>query len=252
MRASLPAEKPEDQKLNSQRKAAMYFEGGYTYSNFLMNMIAIFAFVVWFWLLVVVFGDLFRRHDISGWGKALWVIVLVLFSYLAILAYLITQGRGMTERNAQQAQQTRDELRRTVGFSVADEITKLDQLKKSGLIDNGRRVSAPSRQACLNGPSQGDDRLPLSAGSNRSSLVGFSILLLQLAMQFVSTELLHRLIQRTPRHCEALRQVLNIFFPWMGTRLRVCPEDKRHIRLSVPLNCCRQVLVVLSRRRAQH
>jgi K+-transporting ATPase A subunit len=122
----------------------MYFEGGYTYSNFLMNMIAIFAFVVWFWLLVVIFGDLFRRHDISGWGKALWVIVLVLFSYLAILAYLITQGRGMTERNAQQAQQARDELRRAAGFSVADEITKLDQLKKSGSItdDEFQRLRA--------------------------------------------------------------------------------------------------------------
>jgi len=58
----------------------MYFEGGYTYSNFLINVIAIFAFVVWFWLLVVIYGDLFRRHDISGWGKALWVIVLFLYS----------------------------------------------------------------------------------------------------------------------------------------------------------------------------
>ena len=48
----------------------MYFEGGYTYSNFLINVIAIFTFVVWFWLLVVIYGDLFRRHDISGWGKA--------------------------------------------------------------------------------------------------------------------------------------------------------------------------------------
>ena len=112
----------------------MYFEGGYTYSNFLMNMIAIFAFVVWFWLLVVIYGDLFRRHDISGWGKALWVLALVVFSYLGILAYLITQGSGMAERNAQQAQQARDELRRVVGYSVADEITKLDQLKKSGSI----------------------------------------------------------------------------------------------------------------------
>jgi hypothetical protein len=56
------------------------------------------------------------------------------FSYLGILAYLITQGRGMAERNAQQAQQAREELRRVVGFSVADEITKLDQLKKSGAI----------------------------------------------------------------------------------------------------------------------
>jgi len=112
----------------------MLFDGGYTFSNFLMNVIAIFAFVVWFWLLVVIFGDLVRRQDISGWGKALWVIGLVLFSYLGILAYLITQGRGMAERNTQQAQQARDELRRAVGFSVADEITKLDQLKKSGSI----------------------------------------------------------------------------------------------------------------------
>ncbi len=112
----------------------MLFDGGYTYSNFLMNVLGIFAFVVWFWLLVVIYGDLFRRHDISGWGKAFWVIGLVVFSYLGILAYLITQGRGMAERNAQQAQQAREELRRVVGFSVADEITKLDQLKKSGSI----------------------------------------------------------------------------------------------------------------------
>jgi len=112
----------------------MYFDGGYTYSNFLMNVLGIFAFVVWFWLLVVIYGDLFRRHDISGWGKALWVIGLVVFSYLGILAYLITQGRGMAERNAQQAQQAREELRRVVGYSVADEISKLDQLKKAGSI----------------------------------------------------------------------------------------------------------------------
>ena len=112
----------------------MYFDGGYTYSNFLMNVLGIFAFVVWFWLLVVIYGDLFRRHDISGWGKALWVIGLVVFSYIGILAYLITQGRGMAERNAQQAQQAREELRRVVGFSVADELSKLDQLKKSGSI----------------------------------------------------------------------------------------------------------------------
>jgi len=91
---------------------------------------------VWFWLLVIIYGDLFRRHDISGWGKALWVLALVLTSYLGIFASLLTQGRGMAERNAQQAQQARDELRRVVGFSVADEINKLDQLKKSGSITN--------------------------------------------------------------------------------------------------------------------
>jgi hypothetical protein len=114
--------------------AMFFFQEGFTYRNFLMDMLAIFAFVVWFWLLVVIYGDLFRRHDISGWGKALWVLALVLTSYIGILIYLITQGRGMAERNAEQAQQAREELRRVVGFSVADEITKLDQLKKSGSI----------------------------------------------------------------------------------------------------------------------
>ena len=122
----------------------MLFEGGYTYSNFLMNMIAIFAFVVWFWLLVIIYGDLFRRHDISGWVRRCLVLALVLTSYLGIFAYLITQGRGMAERNAQQAQQARDELRRVVGYSTADEIGKLDQLKKSGSItdDEFRRLRA--------------------------------------------------------------------------------------------------------------
>jgi hypothetical protein len=111
-----------------------FLEEGFTYRNFLMDMIAVFVFVVWFWLLIVIYGDLFRRHDISGWGKALWVLALILTSYFGILAYLITQGRGMAERSAQQAQQARDELRQIVGFSVADEISKLDQLKKSGSI----------------------------------------------------------------------------------------------------------------------
>ena len=53
----------------------MFFvQEGFTYRNFLMDMIAVFAFVVWFWLLIIIYGDLFRRHDISGWGKALWVL----------------------------------------------------------------------------------------------------------------------------------------------------------------------------------
>jgi len=112
----------------------MLFDGGFTFWNFLTDVLAIFAFVVWFWLLVIIFGDLFRRHDISGWVKAIWVLALILTSYLSVFAYLITQGRGMAERNVQQAQQAREELRRVVGYSAADEIAKLDQLKKSGSI----------------------------------------------------------------------------------------------------------------------
>jgi len=112
----------------------LWFNEGFTFRNFLVDAVTIFVFVVTIWLLFTVFMDLFRRHDISGWGKACWVIVLIIFPLLAVLAYLITQGHGMAERNTQQAQQTRDELRRIVGFSPADEIEKLDRLKKAGSI----------------------------------------------------------------------------------------------------------------------
>ena len=115
----------------------MFFvQEGFTYRNFLLDALAIFVFIVWFWLLITVAADLFRRHDISGWIKAIWVISWIVFPYLGVLAYLIFQGRGMAERNVQQTQQARDELRRVVGFSAADEIEKLDRLKKAGSISD--------------------------------------------------------------------------------------------------------------------
>ena len=112
----------------------LFLSEGFTFRNFLADVLAIFVFVVWFWLLITIFSDLFRRHDISGWGKAIWIIALIVFPYLGIFAYMITQATGMAERSSQQAQQTREELRKVVGFSVADEIEKLDRLKKSGSI----------------------------------------------------------------------------------------------------------------------
>jgi hypothetical protein len=119
---------------SSIRRLAMLFGGGFSFPNFLIDALTIFLFVGQIWLLITVAADLFRRHDISGFGKAVWVIALILFPFLAILIYLISQGRGMAERNVQRAHETRDELRRVVGFSVADEITKLDALKQSGSI----------------------------------------------------------------------------------------------------------------------
>jgi len=112
----------------------LFVDEGFSFRNFLVDVFTIFVFIVTIWLLITVFMDLFRRHDISGWGKAVWVIGLIIFPLLAVLVYLITQGRGMAERNAQQVQQARDELRRVVGFSAADEIEKLDRLKKTGSI----------------------------------------------------------------------------------------------------------------------
>src|SRR5215470_2316678 len=112
----------------------LFVSEGFTFRNFLTDAFAIFFFVLWFWLLIMVIGDLFRRHDLSGWGKAIWVIALIVFPYLAIFAYMITQSTGMAERSAQQAQRAREDLRQVVGYSIADEIEKLDRLKKSGSI----------------------------------------------------------------------------------------------------------------------
>ena len=113
-----------------------FFQEGFTYRNFLLDALTIFFFIVWFWLLITVASDLFRRHDISGWVKALWVIGWIVLPYIVVLAYLIFQGRGMAERNAQQARQARDELRSVVGFSVSDEIEKLGRLKQAGSISD--------------------------------------------------------------------------------------------------------------------
>ena len=113
-----------------------FFDEGFTFRNFLVDVFTIFVFVFWFWLVITVALDLFRRHDISGWGKAIWVIAWVVFPFIAVLAYLIFQGRGMAERNVKRAEEAREELRRVVGFSAADEIEKLDRLKKAGSISD--------------------------------------------------------------------------------------------------------------------
>jgi hypothetical protein len=113
-----------------------FFREGFTYRNFLTDVLSIFIFIMWFWLLISITSDLFRRHDISGWGKALWIIALILLPYIGVFVYLISQGRGMAERNIQQEQAAREELRRVVGFSVADEIDKLDRLRKAGSISD--------------------------------------------------------------------------------------------------------------------
>jgi hypothetical protein len=112
----------------------MLFAGGFSFANFLMDVLTLFAFVIWFWLAISVCGDLFRREDISGWGKALWVISVILFPYIGVLAYMISQGKGMAERSVARVQPAREELRNVIGFSVADEIEKLDRLKHSGSI----------------------------------------------------------------------------------------------------------------------
>ena len=78
--------------------------------------------------------DIFRRHDIGGGVKALWVIFVVLIPWLGVLVYLVTQHAGMAERQTRAVARERDELRHAVGFSVADELDKLDRMKSEGRI----------------------------------------------------------------------------------------------------------------------
>ena len=106
----------------------------FTFWMFLLDVFAIFIFILWFWLIITVMIDLFRRHDVSGFAKVLWVILLVVFPFIGVFGYLLTQGTGMARRNQAQAEQARDELRGIVGFSAADEIEKLGKLKAAGTI----------------------------------------------------------------------------------------------------------------------
>jgi hypothetical protein len=112
----------------------MLFDGGFTFGNFLTDIFSIFMFILWFWLFITVATDLFRRHDVSGWAKVLWVILLIVLPYIGIFAYLLTQHRGMAEREQARAKQMREELRQVVGFSAADEIEKLERLKAAGTL----------------------------------------------------------------------------------------------------------------------
>ncbi len=112
----------------------MVFQSGFTFTNFVTDVFAIFMFVLWFWLFITVASDLFRRHDISGFAKVAWIIFLILIPYIGIFAYLLTQGHGLAERNQESAKNAQKELRQIVGFSTADEIEKLDKLKAAGSI----------------------------------------------------------------------------------------------------------------------
>jgi len=106
----------------------------FSVGEFLLWLVWIFLFVVWFWLLITIFSDIFRRHDIHGVAKTLWVIFVIVLPFLGIFVYLITQSKGMAERNIAQAQAQQEQLRQIVGTSSADELMKLDQLKASGSI----------------------------------------------------------------------------------------------------------------------
>jgi hypothetical protein len=101
------------------------------------TMLVFFAWVIWFWLLITVFGDVFRRRDISGWGKAAWIIFVIVLPYLGVLVYLIAQHDGMAERNVKQVQQSKEQMDDYVR-SVAAASDPAEQIAKGKkLLDEG-------------------------------------------------------------------------------------------------------------------
>jgi len=98
------------------------------------------GFFIWIWLLFVVFGDVFRRSDIGGWGKAGWIIFVIILPYLGVFVYLIAEHKGMTERqikDAKAAQSQMDAYVREVaggGSDPTQQIAKADELLKAGTI----------------------------------------------------------------------------------------------------------------------
>lgn len=109
----------------------------YPFLDVLWTMFIFFAWVIWFFLLFRVFGDIFRRHDLSGWGKVGWTVLVIILPFIGVFIYLLVNSQGIAERDTSQAQKAQsqmdDYIRTTAGGSAA-EIEKAKQLLDSGAI----------------------------------------------------------------------------------------------------------------------
>ena len=111
----------------------------YTFGDVMWTMFVFFAWILFFWMLFGVFGDLFARHDLSGWAKAGWTVFVIILPFLGIFVYLISQGKAMGERAQQRAQaqqaQMNDYVRSVASSgSATEEIAKGKELFDSGAI----------------------------------------------------------------------------------------------------------------------
>ena len=106
-----------------------------------LTMLYFFLFIIWIWLLIMVFMDVFRSHDMGGWAKALWVIFIIILPFLGVFVYLIARGGSMHDRAAAQAAQQQKAFDQyvkqaagTPGESSADQLHKLADLKTQGVL----------------------------------------------------------------------------------------------------------------------
>jgi hypothetical protein len=119
---------------------AMPIAADYPFLDILWSMIIFFTWVVWIWMMIIILSDVFRRRDLSGWGKAAWTIFLIILPFLGALVYLIAQHDGMAERQAAAARgqkaQMDDYVRSVAGSGgPAAEIDKAKELLDSGAIN---------------------------------------------------------------------------------------------------------------------
>jgi hypothetical protein len=114
------------------------------------SMIWFFLFFIWIWLLIVVFSDIFRSHDLSGIAKALWIIFVIFLPYLGVFVYLIARGHKMQEHAMEAAQAQEKAMRQYVqsvssSGSAADELAKLADLKAKGVLSDAEYEAAKAK-----------------------------------------------------------------------------------------------------------
>ena len=101
-------------------------------------MMWFFLWIIWLWMLIAIYSDIFSSHDLSGWGKAGWTIFTLVLPFLGVFVYLIARGRSMAERSAARAAQadeaTRSYIREVATASPADELETLARLRESGAL----------------------------------------------------------------------------------------------------------------------
>ena len=120
----------------------MLFAADYPLLNIFWSMILFFFWVAWIWVLIMIISDVFRRHDASGFLKALWIIVLIFVPFLGVLAYMIVNSKGMAERNLAQAKANQEQFAGYVQ-SVAGSGGAAGEIEKAkGLLDSGAITQA--------------------------------------------------------------------------------------------------------------
>src|SRR6187455_1322036 len=105
----------------------------WTFGDILLTMFAFFFWFLFIWMFIAVFGDIFRRDDLSGGVKAGWIILIVILPFLGILIYMIARPK-MTEQDRQMMMEAQEQQRRAQGYSAADEVAKLAKLRDEGKI----------------------------------------------------------------------------------------------------------------------